>query len=145
MWCQKVHCYEVIRFVSMKSVGSIAAPDCRTSQSKGRYCARTCTASFPVVVEFVTTCFKLWTIRNSFFFAPMTDYPEKWIWHCRIKKIRFTDASGPGHLLKMICQNRSTVTSDLRVRRQFFTLWSMIFEVFLAELVIRQHDFAFTL
>ena len=58
-------------------------------------------------------------------------------------KILLPDTSG--HLLKMICQNRSTVTSDLRVRRQFFTLWSMIFEVFLAELVIRQHDFAFAL
>ena len=67
------------------------------------------------------------------------------MWNLLQKEIRFTDASGPGHLLKMICQNRSTVTSDLRVRRQFFTLWSMIFEVFLAELVILQHDFCFHL
>ena len=31
---------DVIRFVSMTSLGSRAAPDCRTGQSKGRYCAR---------------------------------------------------------------------------------------------------------
>ena len=31
---------DVIRFVSMTSLGSIAAPDCRTGQNKGRYRAR---------------------------------------------------------------------------------------------------------
>ncbi len=31
---------DVIRFVSMTSLGSRAAPDCRTGQSRGRYCAR---------------------------------------------------------------------------------------------------------
>ena len=31
---------DVIRFVSMTSLCLTAAPDCRTSQSKGRYCMR---------------------------------------------------------------------------------------------------------
>ena len=39
---------DVIRFVSMTSLCSTAAPDCRTSHSKGRYCTRV--PSIPVFV-----------------------------------------------------------------------------------------------
>ena len=37
---------DVIRFVSMTSLGSTAAPDCPTGHSKGRYCARVASILF---------------------------------------------------------------------------------------------------
>ena len=40
--------YDVIRFISMTSLGLTPAPDCRTVQSRGRFCKPV--ASFQVVV-----------------------------------------------------------------------------------------------
>jgi hypothetical protein len=45
---------DVIRFVSMTSSGSRAAPDCHTGQSKGRYCARAL-QSYSLVYYFLGT------------------------------------------------------------------------------------------
>ena len=42
--------YDVIRFIRMTSLCSTAAPDCRTSQSKGRYCAHACSILVIIIV-----------------------------------------------------------------------------------------------
>ena len=57
--------YDVIRFVSVTSLCSTVAPDCRTGKSKGRYCKQDC--SIPVVViEWVPCpCFSLF---NQYFY-----------------------------------------------------------------------------
>ena len=41
--------YDIIRFVSMTSLGSLAAPHCHTGQSKGRYHARSVSILIVVV------------------------------------------------------------------------------------------------
>jgi hypothetical protein len=55
---------DVIRFVSMTSLGSRAAPDCRTGQNKGRYCARAL-QSYSLVYFFLGQSHKGWVLKMA--------------------------------------------------------------------------------